>query len=174
MVWILLAATIIFSNPKAIFAQANTTTANPPATYSAGFSVVCAGAGDCVTVTLTAAGVSAIRELWVESGSAATISIIRRTALDTGGTSSTITLVKSDTQDAAPNSIVTAYTVVPTPGASAGTAFILPLAAAATLVRDSTVANYKPFLIQSTAETYAISVSTGTTLTVNLVIAEIR
>ena len=174
---LILIGILLFTNSIPVFPQAYTDPSKLPRTYSAGFSIACGGAGDCVTVTLTAGGsnVTAVRELWISQPSSnVTVSLIRRSALDTGGTSTTETLVSSDTNDAAPNTIVTAYTAAPTAGSTTGggTFFSLPITTTSTLVRDSTVSNYKPFLLQGATQVYAIYVSGAATVTVNLVVVE--
>lgn len=171
---LVLSFTLLLESPLLLNSQANTTNTIVPRTYSAGFTVACGGAGDCVGIHLTAAtSYTSIRELWVSQPSApVTISLIRRSALDTSGTKSAITLVKSDTNDATTNTLVDAYTVAPTPGAAVGTMLIVPLTTTSTLIRDSTVSNYKAVLIQGTAQEFVISVDGAATITVNLVVTE--
>src|SRR5258708_526007 len=49
------------------------------------------------------------------------VQLIRRSAVDTGGTSTTPTLVKMDTNDAAASAVLTLYTANPTVGTAVGT-----------------------------------------------------
>ena len=172
---LLLAAFMLLPGPLPVFPQAYVDPSKLPRTYSVGFSIACGGAGDCVTLNLTAgsANVTAIREIWIsQPSSQVTVALIRRSALDTGGVGTTPTLVSSDTNDAAANTVVTAYTTAPSSGTAVGTAFSLVLATTATMVRDSTVANYKPFLLQNTTQQFAIHVDGAATMNVDLVITE--
>jgi len=173
--FLLLALLLFVPGPVPVFPQAYVDPSRLPRTYNVGFSIACGGTGDCVTLNLTAGNgnVTAIREIWISQPSnQATVSIIRRSAFDTGGTGSAVTLVQSDTNDSTANTVVTAYTAAPTPGATVGTIFSLVVTTTSTLIRDSTVANYKPILIQGTTQQIAINVNTATTMTVNLVITE--
>ena len=172
---VLLTAFMLLPGPTPVFPQAYVDPSKLPRTYSTGFTIACGGSGDCVTLNLTAGGgnVTAIREIWVSQPSnSTTVALIRRSTLDTGGTSSAPPLVASDTNDALPNTVVTAYTVAPTPGTTVGTIFSIPVASTATLIRDSTVSNYKPVLIQGTTQCLAINVNGAATMTVDIVLTE--
>jgi hypothetical protein len=172
--WILLAALVLFTTPLPILPQANIVSSIVQRTYSTGFSIACAGAGDCVGIHLTAASsYTTIRELWISQPSSnVVVSLIRRSALDTGGTKSTMTLVKSDTNDGAANTLVDAYTAVPTPGTAVGTMLMVPVSTTSTLIRDSTISNYKAVILQGTTQEFAISVDGAATITVNIVVTE--
>lgn len=95
------------------------------ATYSAGSAGVTLAASATDVVTITGSASKVIRVTGIRlSGIATTalttsVSLYKRTVADTSGTSTTATIVKNDTNDAAPTAVVTLYTANPTVGSGA-------------------------------------------------------
>jgi len=103
-------------------------------TYSAAFTVLSpqTAAADWATLTGSATAQIHVKEIacWGTTTSAAfldTISLIKRSALDTGGTSTAPTVVPNDSGQIAGSAVAAAYTVAPTKGTAVGTVRVIQL-----------------------------------------------
>lgn len=95
-------------------------------TYSVGISAFTPGATPTDIITITGSATKTIRVLSIEFTSVQTtralinMFIIKRSAANTGGTSTTPTVVPADSNNAAPTAVVRVYTANPTVGAAVG------------------------------------------------------
>lgn len=118
-----------FGNPCAPVSTSNplpVTGNNTVASYSAAIVALAnTGAGNLYCITGSATKTVKIKGIRVSAVATAAIvgdvSIVLRSAANTGGTSTAPTVVKMDQTNAAPTATVAAYTVAPTPGAAIGT-----------------------------------------------------
>lgn len=96
-------------------------------TYSAAISnlVVAALATDILTISGSATTVVRVTNITVtatgSAGANANLTLVRRSTANTGGTSTTPTVIPYDSNDAAGTAVVRAYTVNPTLGTTVGT-----------------------------------------------------
>jgi hypothetical protein len=150
------------------FAQTPTTTALPLRTYRAAYSVACGGAGDCATIYYSSK-IIRVRQVVVQPSTAITVSLIVRSAADSGGTTSTVpTAVSMDTNDIAATATLATYTGAPTAGSTVGSVALLPLAANSTWVQSFGMVNSKSLVLQSAGQGLAVNVSGAATIYVNL------
>lgn len=98
---------------------------NVPTYASAAIGIANTGAGDIYCIAGSATKVVKIKGIRVSATATSTIvidaNVVLRSALDTGGTSTAITVVPQDTSNPAATATVTSYSVSPTPGAAIGT-----------------------------------------------------
>lgn len=155
-------AALLFS-PIFANAQIPIVAANPAKTYRAAFSVTCAGAGDCVTLY----GFANVREIYISKPSAAiSVTLIKRSAVDTGGTASALTAVPMNSKNSASAVTVDSYTAVPTAGTAVGDLTpAISLATTDTLIQDFGLTGGQSLALNSSSEGLAISVSGAVTLT---------
>lgn len=140
-------------------------------TYRTSFSVVCGGAGDCVTIYGAANSKIRVREVWAVQPSANTnVSFITRSTADSGGAStSQAPLAGTDLSDAAPSATVLAYTAAPTAGTLAATvAGPVALTSSTSLIATFGVNSDKPITLNSSSQGLAVNVSAAATLTVTI------
>ncbi len=167
LAWLVLIAYCLLSTAYCP-AQVPVSDLMPPHAYRVGFQVVCAGAGDCVTIGY-ASKTLRVREVWVAKPSnAITVSLNLHSAADSGGTSTTPAGVPLNSNDLAATGVVTAYTAAPTAGTSVGTIAMLPMATTDTWVQDFGTLNDEVLALQSTGQALAVYVSGAATITVNL------
>lgn len=104
------------------------------------------------------------------TGGQATVTISKRSAANTGGTSSGSTMVPHDSGDAAATAVGAIYTANPTPGAAVGSIriFSLPLAAVTATTNNIVQLDFgergKPIVLNGVAQALAINLG-GATLT---------
>jgi hypothetical protein len=118
---------VLASNQTAIAV----TTEGSKLSYSAGFTniTLAAATTDCFTIlgsatkTVRITRVSFSCTTTAGSGIAMNLSLIKRSTADTGGTSTTATLVPHDSTNAAATSVVRSYTANPTLGTSVGNVY---------------------------------------------------
>jgi hypothetical protein len=93
-------------------------------TYAAGVQNLSGVAGDNLMITGSATTTVRVKRISISSSAnaAQTINclIIKRSTLDTGGTSATLSAVPYDSLDPAPGAVVKYFTVAPTPGTQVG------------------------------------------------------
>lgn len=144
--------------------------------YSAAVSglVPAAAATDIFTVTGSSTkDVGVLRIVISGSATSATIQdflLIKRSTADSGGTSTTPTIVANDSADAAATAVVRAYTANPTTGTTAGNVKAVksavpsattPAFTAATVVFDYAA---QPVVLHGTSEVLAVNLN-GATIT---------
>jgi hypothetical protein len=119
-----------------------------------------------VTLFPPSSGIARVREVWVSKPSTAiTVSIIKRSSADSGGTPGVLTAAKLDSADPSAGSTALAYTAAPTPGTTAATLLTQALGTSETMVKAFGATNDKPLMLRGTStEGLAISVSTGATI----------
>jgi hypothetical protein len=109
-------------------------------TFSAsavGLAVPQTGAGDAVCIYGAAGKIVRVKRIAISgtdsTAQTANVTLVKRSAANTGGTSTTPTVGALDSANAASSAVVRAYTAVPTPGAAVATvrAQSLPLPASA-------------------------------------------
>lgn len=104
------------------------------------------------------------------TGGTATVSISKRSAANTGGTSSASIMIPHDSADAGATAVGSIYTANPTPGAAVGNirVFNLPLAAVTGTTNNIVELNFgergKPIVLTGIAQALAINLG-GATLT---------
>jgi hypothetical protein len=143
-------------------------------TYSASFTVATAAtATDIATIIGSASTVVRVTKIEL-TGLATTavttpILLIKRSAADTGGTSTTATAIPHDANDAAATAVVSAYTANPTGlGAAVGTIRSTKMVFPLTGVLDSVIIwefgirNNKPIVLRGVAQNLAINLNSIT------------
>ncbi len=167
--WIALLLLTFNFQLSTLFGQTPVLIRAPDRTYRAAYSVACGGAGDCATIYFASKTVR-VRQVLVSKPSAGiTVSLIVRSAVDTGGTAGTIpTAVSMDSGDAAATATLAVYTAAPTAGATVGSVGLLTMATTDTWVQSFGTLNSKALALQAAGQGLAINVSGAATITVNL------
>jgi hypothetical protein len=143
-------------------------------TYSAGIAamVPATTAGDCFVINASATKLVRLSRVMI-NGTATTattldITLVRRSTLDTAGTSTTPAMVPHDATDAAATALVRAYTVAPTAGTFVGilraSKLLLAVPAATGAMPPlewdfGNLAEKQPLLRAGTTHCYAVTIS---------------
>lgn len=152
--------------------QPGAATASSKSYYLSATITPAASATDVFAITGTATKLVRIQRLSVTgtqtTGGAVTLSVVRRSTANTGGTSSTPTAVKSDTTKAGPYADLKYYTANPTTGTLVGTAYAEAVFLASTTAGGDAF-NWLPWrtggcALRGTSEVVALSLG-GVTVT---------
>lgn len=161
-------------------AQFRPTPANPSESPTYRTSIVAlvtaASATDFLTITGSATKTVVVKRIMCSgigsTAGTADLQIVKRSTANTGGTSTTLTGVQLDSNDAAPTAVVRAYTVNPsalgTAVGSIGAAKIgLPLAATGATMQQltfdtQTMPRTKPIVLRGVAQTLALNGNAAT------------
>jgi hypothetical protein len=144
------------------------------ATYSAVINGLAVAATATDIFTIKGSGTKTVKVTQISiSGVAGTaitvpVDLLLRSTADTGGTSTTPTLVKHDSTNAAATAVVNAYTVNPTTGTLVGSirservTFPLTAVAPAKTVYDFGVGPSQPIVLRGAAEQLCINLNAAT------------
>lgn len=144
------------------------------ASYRGGVSALAlaAAATDVFTISGNSKVTTVVTRLWISGSATAAapmkISLIKRSAAATGGTSTNPTLVSADSTDPAAQSVLNAYTANPTPGTAVGTLMNIdiPLGTATApsnpVPIDLVMNGMKPVILRSSADVLAINLAGAT------------
>lgn len=93
-------------------------------TYAAGVQSLVGVAGDNLMITGSATTTVRVKRISISSSASVSqtinVNVIKRSALDTGGTAVTLAPVPYDSLDPAPGAVVKYFTAAPTPGTQVG------------------------------------------------------
>jgi hypothetical protein len=136
------------------------TEANAP-TYSAGFWFGTAANGtDIFTINGTGGKVIRIHEITVLNNVGCIVGIIKRSGLDSGGTSSLVPIIPHDRNSPAATAVVNAYTAVPTGlGAQVGVVDIVQVAPTAAQAVFSYGQTDQSLVLRTATETVAVNIA---------------
>ena len=112
--------------------------------------------GDCIEIIGSETAPVTVKVIEVASSVAQNLSIVKRSAADTGGTSAAATLVALDSRQEAASAVVKTYTVAPSAGAAVGTINTYKLGADQILVQTYTDQNAVPVKLRGAAQTLAV------------------
>ena len=139
-------------------------TDSPLSTYMTSFSSVAAGQGHCVEVIGSASKTVKVWEVFIEKPTAeATFTLCKQSTADSGGSSSTPTIVPADSTNAAATAVVKAYTVAPTAGSLVGCVWNTVMA---TTEREDILfggASTQPVTLRGVAQTLTINTTVAGT-----------
>jgi hypothetical protein len=135
-------------------------------TYRCAFSIA-AVAGDAVVIQGSSTKTVKIREIWLTAETAQSrIILVKRSAADSSGTSTSGTLVPLDSTDAVATAVVKLYTAAPSLGSAVGNIYNQVVGQGSTMEETFGDNNtHKPVVLNSTSEFLAVNISANTTLT---------
>lgn len=129
-------------------------------TYRATFNVTTDAAGDAVEVTTDGTKIVKVRAFWfVRPSIEVTLTVVKRSAADTGGTASNATVVPLDSGNPATTVTVKQYTADPTEGTAVGEVWRGVVGTQDSLYEEFGHRTGTPIYLRTTAQTLALNCS---------------